>query len=232
MSNIKILKANEIGYGYLIEHDAGFIDPSLNDNKKFINEVNKLNVGDKIIEEPLYLYAVLQKYGVKNRNGRVYPKEILIKQAEAYFEYIRTNSAIGELNHPNDTVINLERISHNIVDMWWDGKSLIGKLEVIMSPGFVNGGIISCSGDMVANLIRKNIRIGVSSRGLGSVKNINGETVVQDDFELICWDTVSTPSTPGSYTFTKMEETKPFVESEIRENKNILIEKLNNFLNI
>ena len=98
-----------------------------------------------------------------------------------------------------------------------------------MSPGFINLGIISCEGDRIANYLRRGIRVGVSSRGVGSLDERNGKLMVQDDFELICWDIVTSPSTPGSYMFSNQQEAVPFMESEIKE-KSLLVDKLNKFL--
>ena len=192
----KILKPGEIGHGVLIEYDSGYISPK--DNQKFINEIKKLDSGQRIIEEPLILYAVLQKCGVENRNGRIYPREILQRESQNYQKIIQENRALGEADHPESSIISVDRISHNITEIWWEGNTLLGKLEVLMSPGFVNQGIISCKGDQVANLIRKGIMIGVSSRGVGSLDKKDGKNYVQEDFELICWDVVTSPSTPGS----------------------------------
>lgn len=132
-------------------------------------------------------------------------------------------------DHPETSIISNDRISHNILETWWEGKTLLGKMEIIMSPGFINQGIISCQGDQIANLLRKGIMIGVSSRGVGSLQEINGKSIVQDDFELICWDIVTSPSTPGSWMFNKKEDMGRFTENkEIK--KTLLIEKLDNFL--
>jgi hypothetical protein len=98
-----------------------------------------------------------------------------------------------------------------------------------MSPGFINQGIISCEGDQIANMLRKGIRVGVSSRGVGSLDNINGKLIVQDDFEIICWDIVTSPSTPGSYMFNNKSDAQPFMESKMKKD-NLLIDKLNKFL--
>jgi hypothetical protein len=98
-----------------------------------------------------------------------------------------------------------------------------------MSPGFVNQGIISCEGDRVANMLRRGIRVGVSSRGVGSLEERGEELIVQEDFELICWDIVTTPSTPGSYLFSKRADAQPFMESELKTKK-LLIDDLNEFL--
>lgn len=201
MNDLKILGANQLGFGYLIEHDSGHISPSDNRNVPFINEMKSLNEGNAIIAEPYYVYAVLQKYGVKNRNGRIYPEDVLKEQAIAYQSIISQRMAIGELDHPADSIISGERISHNIVEMWWEDNSLVGKLEILMSPGFIKLGIVSTLGDQVANLLRHNIKIGVSSRGVGSVEDVGGIQLVQSDFELICWDIVTNPSTIGSWIY-------------------------------
>ena len=105
----------------------------------------------------------------------------------------------------------------------------MGKMEILMTPGYINYGIVSTKGDEVANLIRNNMMIGVSSRGVGSLKQINGDQIVQDDFEIICWDVVTSPSTPGSWMFKDKEEAKPFTESQ-KEKSNLLIDNINKFL--
>jgi hypothetical protein len=228
MSEIKILKAGQTGYGYLIEND-GYIDPKDNRNKRFITEIQKLESRQFVIAEPLTVFVVLQKYGVENRNGRIYPEPILKREANNYQELIRDVRAIGESDHPESSIISVERIAHNITKMWWEGHTLVGEMEIIMSPGFINYGIISCQGDMVANLLRKGIMIGVSSRGVGSLEEIDGRHIVQDDFELICWDIVTAPSTLGSWMFTDKAKAKPFMESKINDSK-IINENLNEFL--
>lgn len=228
MSNeYKVLKRGEKGYGIMIESDAGVINPSDLRNKPFLNEINK--VGQAIMVEPLTLFVVLQKYGVENRNGRIYPEHVLKREARNYEELIRNRGAIGESDHPESSVISNSRVSHEIKKIWWEGKTLVGEIEIIMSPGFINQGIISCEGDQIANMLRKGIRVGVSSRGVGSLEEVAGKLVVQDDFELICWDIVTSPSTPGSYMFNSKQEARPFMESE-QKGKDLLIEKLNKFL--
>jgi hypothetical protein len=229
MSDIKIIKPGQSGFGYLIEQDAGYISPDDSRNKVFVSEIKKLDKGQPIMAEPLVLYVVLQKWGVKNRNGRIYPKEILEREVDRYQELIKERRAIGELDHPESSIIAGDRISHNIIETWWEGKTLMGKMEILMTPGYVNYGIVSTKGDEVANLIRNNIMIGVSSRGVGSLKQINGDQIVQDDFEIICWDVVTSPSTPGSWMFKDKEEAKPFTES-VKEKSDLLIDNINKFL--
>ena len=224
MSKSNIIKPGTTGKGILIEND-GYIRPE--DNRDFISEVSKLDKGEAIIAEPLKVIVVLQKFGVRNRNGRIYPESVLKREARNYQELIDANLALGELNHPDATELDGDRISHKITKIWWEKKTLMGEMEIIMSPGFVNEGIISCVGDKVANYIRKGIMIGVSSRGIGTLKQMNGENIVQEDFELICWDIVVTPSTPGSWMFMDTKDAAPFVESE---NKDVDGDFLDTFL--
>ena len=213
-SDTKVLKRGESGFGVLIEHDAGFISPDEPRNQPFINEMKKLESGKLAIMEPLYVYVVLQKYNILNRNGRIYPEAILKKQDQLYQQAIRERRAVGELDHPESSVIAGDRISHNITETWWENHTLMGKMEILMTPGFINYGIVSTKGDEVANLLRNRIKIGVSSRGVGSLKEgKDGEQIVQDDFEIICWDVVTAPSTPDAWIGKSAEEMRPYVEN-------------------
>lgn len=230
MSDIKLIKPGNSGFGYLIESDAGYISPKDERNKHFVNEVKQLGKGlQQSIETPYIVYVVLQKHSVKNRNGRIYPKHILERENNRYQELIQQRRAIGELDHPESSIIAGDRISHTIIETWWEGKTLMGKMEILMSPGYVNYGIVSTKGDEVANLLRNNIMIGVSSRGVGSLNEINGDHIVQDDFEIICWDVVTSPSTPGSWMFKDKAQAKPFTESTEKK-ANLLVDKINKFL--
>jgi hypothetical protein len=140
----------------------------------------------------------LQESDVKNGNGRVYPREVLEREAEKYLKGpISDNTALGELDHPESSIVNLNNVSHNIKRIWWEGNDLMGELELLNTP----------SGKIAQEIISAGIPLGISSRGMGSVQQI-GETVeVQDDFELLCWDLVSVPSTPGAY-MKKLSEGK------------------------
>ena len=132
----------------------------------------------------------LQEAEVKNGNGRVYPMNILKKQVEMYNKGpVSTRTATGELDHPESSIINLNNVSHIITKVWWEGNDVMGELELLNTP----------SGKIAQEIVLAGIPLGISSRGMGSVKQL-GETVeVQDDFELLCWDLVSVPSTPGAY---------------------------------
>lgn len=233
--DMKLLKRGQSGTGILIEHDAGFISPDEPRNQPFINEIKKLDSGNRVaIVEPLIVYVVLQKYGILNRNGRIYPEAILKNQDKLYQQAIRERRAVGELDHPESSVIAGDRISHNITETWWENHTLMGKMEILMTPGFINYGIVSTKGDEVANLLRNRIKIGVSSRGVGSLKEgRNGEQIVQDDFEIICWDVVTAPSTPDAWIGRNIEEMKPYVENtEIKKPlmKENLLNDLDKFL--
>jgi hypothetical protein len=132
----------------------------------------------------------LQESGVKNGNNRVYPPEVLKKQVDIYIKMqVQSNTAMGELDHPESSVVNLNNVSHVIKRIWWEGNDVMGELELLNTP----------SGKIAQEIILAGIPLGISSRGMGSVKQI-GETVeVQDDFELLCFDLVSVPSTPNAY---------------------------------
>ena len=228
--DFRILKRGEIGWGGLIEHDAGYISPEEPRNQPFINELKKLDSGKLVIAEPLIVYVVLQKYGVLNRNGRIYPESVLKTQVKEYQKAIQERRAVGELDHPESSIIAGDRISHNILETWWEGKTLMGKMEILMTPGFINYGIVSTKGDEVANLLRNRIKIGVSSRGVGSLKESkNGEQIVQEDFEIICWDVVTAPSTPDAWIGRSVEEMRPYVEN-VEVKKPIIKENLLNDL--
>jgi len=135
--------------------------------------------------------GVVQRAEEFNHNGRRYPFEILKREVDKYIEGpIKENRALGELDHPESSVINLKNSSHNIKELHWDGNDLMGKIEVLPTP----------SGNILKELFKNNITVGISSRGMGSVTPLGeGRVEVEDDFELLCWDFVSTPSTHGAF---------------------------------
>ena len=134
--------------------------------------------------------GILATAEVKNGNGRYYSKDLWEREIDKYMDVVKGNRATGELDHPESTIINLKNVSHIIREIWWDGDKVIGKLEILPTT----------SGNILKALIENNVMVGVSSRGMGSLKEMNEGTLeVQDDFELLCWDFVSTPSNPGSY---------------------------------
>ena len=199
----------------LIEYDAGFISPK-DQRNSYITEQKKMLDYSK----PFEFYAVLQKYNTPNRNGRIYPERILKREAENYRKMISKGVSLSELNHPESSLIDLDRVSHIIDDIWWEANVLLGKLRLLTSPGFHERGIVSTKGDMAANYLRQGVTLGISSRGVGSLKKVGEQNEVQDDFELICFDLVSSPSTPGAYLFHDINDRKMF-EENLDEEKNM-----------
>lgn len=230
MKPLKILGSNEVGTGILIENDAGFI--SQENNKKIISEIKDIDFSDDII-----LYAVLQKYGVPNKNGRIYPENILKRENEKYQKIIKMGSSLSELNHPTSSLIDLDRVSHKVLETWWDDNILMGKIKLLTSPGWRKMGIVSTKGDQAAMLLTNEISLGISSRGVGSLKNVKGQNIVQDDFELVCFDLVSSPSTPGAYVFKDLADRDQYQEEveEVKETPKIekmkkMMSKFDDFL--
>jgi len=215
MNDLKILGPRDTGKGILVEYDAGYIDPNERRNLSMIRENRDMLDHSK----PFEFYAVLQKYNTPNRNGRIYPEKILMREAENYKKMIQKGTALSELNHPESSLIDLDRVSHLITDIWWEGPVLLGKLKLLTSPGFHERGIVSTKGDLAANYLRQGVTLGISSRGVGSLKKVGEQNEVQDDFELICFDLVSSPSTPGAYLFLNKEDRSQFEENLDEENK-------------
>ncbi len=203
---MKILGPHETGKGILIEYDAGHISPE--ENKQIIKEMRELDFSQDII-----LYAVLQKYDTPNKNGRIYPEMLLKRENEKYQTLIKKGGALNELNHPSSSLIDLDRVSHSILETFWDGKMLMGKIKLFTSPGWRKMGIVSTKGDQAAMLIMNGATLGISSRGVGSLKNVKGQNIVQEDFELVCFDLVSSPSTPGAYVFPDLSDRDKYQES-------------------
>jgi hypothetical protein len=225
---MKVLGPKETGKGILIEYDAGFISPK--ENKSIISEMKEIDFSEDII-----LYAVLQKYDTPNKNGRIYPERLLKREMEKYQEIIGKGSALNELNHPSSSLIDLDRVSHTITETWWDGKILMGKIKLLLSPGWKKSGIVSTKGDQAAMLLMNGVTLGISSRGVGSLKSVKGQNIVQEDFELVCFDLVSSPSTPGAYVFQDPGDREKYEESIeeqpiVDERMSKLMGNLNNFL--
>tara|TARA_R100000900_G_scaffold138431_1_gene117442 strand:+ start:6374 stop:6985 length:612 start_codon:yes stop_codon:yes gene_type:complete len=162
----------------------------------------------------LYLSGRIQTADKKNGNGRSYPFKVLKREMDNYKKIVQDNRACGELDHPDDSVINLKNVSHMITDVWWEGKDVMGKIKVLDTP----------SGRILKDLINAGVKLGISSRGLGSVKESMGSTVVQEDFELICFDIVSEPSTPNAYVYPK--EQSRMYENKINEAKQNIVDDL------
>ena len=224
------IKKGQTGTGLLIEND-GYISAEVGNNRKLFEDIESARKGgeDFYCPNPFVVSAVFQKFGIENANGRIYPESVLKREVERYMEKIRERRAMGECNHPSESVIDLSRVAINIVDLRWEGHTLIGELEIITSPGFRKYGIISCQGDQVANLLLQGMKIGVSSRGLGSVTSKMGVLYVGDDYEIVCWDVVSDPSTPGAWIDKHPENLQRYMESKEESKKDKLIENLKKF---
>ena len=152
----------------------------------------------------MFLTGVMQRSDAQNGNGRVYPHAILEREIGNYAKLVKERRALGELDHPEDSVINLKNASHMVTEVWWDGKDVMGKVQVLNTP----------SGQVLRSLVESGVKLGISSRGLGSVHESQGRTIVEDDFQLICFDFVSEPSTPGAYMMKEHKEPNIFNKSD------------------
>jgi len=161
----------------------------------------------------MILSGIMQMTETKNGNGREYQHETMIREVKNYQKLIKENRALGELDHPDDSVINLRNCSHMVTAIWMEEKNVMGKIKVLDTP----------SGKILKELVNGGVTVGVSSRGMGSVREEAGRTIVEDDFQLICFDMVSEPSTPGAFM---MREAKEF-------NNNVFTkaDKINRLLN-
>ena len=155
----------------------------------------------------MFITGKLQEGGVLNGNMRMYPPEIMEREVKKYGEMVKDNRALGELDHPDSSIINLANVSHMVIDIWMDGSSVMGKCKVLDTP----------SGQILRSLVDAGVKIGISSRGMGSVKEHQGKTIVEDDFQLICFDIVSEPSTPNA--FMALSENKLMNEQVEKNNK-------------
>lgn len=190
--------------------------------KKLIVDYISFDVTPTMIQESmeqnngrLLVKGVLQRAEAENQNGRVYPRPILMREAKKYADVnIKERRALGELDHPDSSVVNLANVSHNITEMHWDGNDLVGTVEVLPTP----------AGNILKQLFSAGIKLGISSRGLGSVRNLGeGKVEVQDDFELIAFDFVSNPSTHGAFL-------KPMNESVQAKNADDKYGKINKLI--
>ena len=136
-----------------------------------------------------YLVGIIQAAESLNGNKRVYPRRVLEREVKNYKKLCKERRSLGELDHPDDSVVNLKNVSHLVTDVWWDGDNVMGKVEVLDTP----------SGKILQSLIGSGVSCGISSRGLGSVREERGRTMVEDDYQLICFDIVQEPSTPGAF---------------------------------
>jgi hypothetical protein len=168
--------------------------------RDLLNEEEKTQItGGKMI-----LTGKLQAADQKNGNGRVYPEKILKREVKNYEKLVRDRRSLGELDHPEDSVVNLKNASHMVRRIWWDGKDVMGTVEVLNTP----------SGKILQSLIESGVKLGISSRGLGSTKEQSGKTMVQEDFQLVCFDFVSEPSTTGAFMIKEGKKVEVFTRAD------------------
>lgn len=169
--------------------------------KKLLREWFAVDYKPELIKESrdknggkLMLQGIIQKSDTKNQNKRIYPTEILRREIENYQKAVRENRAVGELDHPENSAVSLKNVSHIVREMWWDGNNVMGRVEVLPTP----------QGKVLESLLEAGVTIGISSRGVGSTESTNeGLDIVQPDYQIICFDIVSEPSTPGAYLFAE-----------------------------
>lgn len=193
----------------------------LKEFKEFNYEIIKEDASDGKPGK-LFVKGVIQRADTLNQNGRIYPKDILFKEVENYKKVVMERRAMGELDHADDPVVNLKNVSHLITDIWADDEVIFGKIEILPTP----------MGNIARNLIESNVKVGISSRALGSVRSRGDADVVQDDLHLICWDLVSEPSTPGAYMMREAKEVDPRILNKIFSKSDRLDRIANDILGI
>ena len=221
----------------LVTPEHGFPIYEYNLGRRFVGFYSAevlMNVDDKNIFIPID--ADLNPQHVKNIifTEEDYDGEVMCVEVENHTWYVMDNEKAHwtkNCNHPAEATIDLSRVAMNITELHWEGKTLVGQLEILTTEGFRKQGIVSTCGDEVANLIINGIKIGVSSRGLGSVEKKLGSLIVGDDFELVCWDVVSSPSTPNAFITKTYDELKPYKEGKECGTKSALIESLKSYDN-
>tara|TARA_R100001015_G_C4534169_1_gene99778 strand:+ start:40 stop:639 length:600 start_codon:yes stop_codon:yes gene_type:complete len=188
--------------------------------KKYVlQEFMNLDYSDDLLTEDeregnksgihLVLAGKIQAAGKKNGNGRIYPKPILEREMKNYQKLVREGRAIGELDHPDSSVVELKNASHLLTEVWWSGDDVMGKMKILDTP----------AGKIAKDLVKGGVQLGISSRGLGSTRQENGTTMVEDDFQLLCFDLVSEPSTNGAYLVAEGKKVKTHLTKADRINR-------------
>ena len=155
-------------------------------------------------DNAMFLTGVMQRANHLNGNGRIYSRPILEREVENYGKLVRERRALGELDHPDAAVINLAAACHLVTEVWWDGDAVMGKVQVLNTP----------SGKILKELVSSGVKLGISSRGMGSVHESNGQTIVEDDFQLICFDFVSEPSTTGAFMMKENKQSNIITKAD------------------
>jgi len=165
----------------------------------------------------MILSGIMQMTETQNGNGRVYQHSTMVREVQNYQKLVKENRALGELDHPDDSVINFRNCSHMVTEIWMEGKNVMGKIKVLDTP----------SGKILKELVNGGVTVGVSSRGMGSVREEKGRTIVEDDFQLICFDMVSEPSTPGAFMMKEAKDYQNKVFTKADKINRLLNEVLN-----
>lgn len=183
-------------------------------SKKLLMNWSKFDYTPEMVNESrlendgkIVLKGILQKSGTLNQNGRIYPKPILERELRNYQKFIQENRALGECDHPDSSVVELKNVSHIVREAYMEDDVVYGTVELLDTP----------AGKILQSLVESGVTLGISSRGVGSTKKVDGNQMVQDDFQLICWDFVSEPSTPGAFM---MSEGKEINESDLNSHFN------------
>lgn len=229
---MRILESKAEGTGLLIENE-GITNRIVEHGLVSEGVVNAVKDSNR-----MYVECILQKANTKNRNGRIYPRHLLDRELSNYIKLVEQRNSFGEICHPDRSEISLKRndLGLLVTDFWWKGDTLWGVIEILTTEKYDTDGTIGCDADYIANLLKKKCKLGISSRGLGSVKRSGDVLMVQSDFELIGWDLVSSPSTPDAYLYkeiqneglVKMNEQKNIISTEKQMNDTEL--KMYNFL--
>ena len=188
--------------------------------KKYVlQEFMNLDYSDDLLTEEeregnkngihLVLAGKIQAAGKKNGNGRIYPRPILDREMKNYTKLVKEGRAIGELDHPDSSVVELKNASHLVTEVWWNGDDVMGKLKILDTP----------AGQVAKQLVKGGVQLGISSRGLGSTRQEGGTTMVEDDFQLLCFDLVSEPSTSGAFLVAEAKEVKTHLTKADRINR-------------
>lgn len=218
------IKKGNVGSGLLLEND-GYMSLDMPDNKVLKESIEDFKNGmAHELPRPFVVSAVFQKFGIQNANGRIYPEKILKREVENILDKVKAKMILCELEHPESSNINLERVCAVVTELHWVGRTLVGKIEIPLSEGFRRYGICSTLADRVGQWLVSGIRVGVSSRALGSVEQVGSNLVVGSDLSLVTFDLVSTPSTENAWIEFTEDKLQPYLQETEQKNNNILKE--------
>ncbi|MCD8206494.1 MAG: hypothetical protein LUD72_01000 [Bacteroidales bacterium] len=214
---LREVRKGQTGTGLLIERDGHILG-----NCDAVMQMREdIESGHRFVvpEGGLHLVGLLQRANAVNANKRVYPMAVLEPCVNDYIRNrVEKNCAIGSMDHPSSSTLSGHDVSHNITRLWWEGTALMGELDLHLSPGYVRYGVCSTSGDLAANMILQGIRLGISSRALGTVREVpGGNLLVDNNLELLAWDLVCEPSTKNAWIARSRDELRSYMESTGKE---------------